>query len=125
MKVLIIDDCKEDRDMAINYIEQFPGKKAQIDTSDSLRNGLLKLKGSTYDVILLDLTLPESDGVDTVKNVIKQLKKDKKNIPIIVLTGTDDYSIGRKAWNLGIKDYLIKDEYDTKDISRAIAFATL
>ena len=47
-----------------------------------------------------------------------------KNIPIVVLTGTEDYKVGREAWSLGIKDYLIKDEIQSKDLSRALNFAT-
>jgi two-component system sensor histidine kinase UhpB len=49
---------------------------------------------------------------------------NSKDIPIVILTGVDDYSVGREAWALGVKDFLIKDEIQTQDLSRALRFAS-
>ena len=124
-KILVIDDNQADRDLIITHIKNT--KKRQIITteeSNCLKDALSKLKDNHYDVILLDLILPESDGIDTVKTVLSTLEDMGKNIPVVVLTGMDDYKIGREAWNLGIKDYLNKDEMQSKDLSRALNFAT-
>lgn len=125
MKILVIDDNRADRDLIITHIKQSK-KRKNITTEESncLTDALKKIRTRDYDVIILDLVLPESNGIETVKTVISAIKEIKKNIPVIVLTGTDDYRIGREAWNLGIKDYLIKDEIGTKDLSRALNFAT-
>ena len=125
MKVLLIEDSKEDRDLIINYINQFEKNNIIIDECNCLKHGLTKLSSQNYDAIILDLALPESDGIETVETTLNHLGKHNKNIPVIVLTGLEDYSIGRKAWLLGIKDYLIKDEIQPKDLSRALTFATL
>ncbi len=126
MKILVIDDSREDRDIIIAHIKKFEnGTKIQVDECDCLKDGMHKVDTFNYDAIILDLALPESDGLETVKTVINQLEKNNKDIPIIVLTGIEDYSIGRKAWTLGVKDYLIKDEIQTQDLSRALTFATL
>ena len=122
MKILVIDDSKEDRDLIINYI-----KKIEIDIivdeCNCLKNGLIQLASFNYDAVILDLALPETDGIETIEKTLKHLDKHNKNTPVIVLTGLEDYSVGRKAWMLGIKEYLIKDEVQSKDISRALTFA--
>ena len=125
MKILVIDDSRADRDMLITHIKNTNSRSAiETEESNCLKDGLKKLKENDYDVIILDLILPESDGVDTVKHVLAHLKAIGKDIPVIVLTGTEDYSVGRKVWLLGIKDYLIKDEIQSTDIARALKFAT-
>ena len=125
MKILIIEDSKTDRDLIIKHIKQINKKEFLIEECSCLKEGLEKLESFNYDAIILDLALPESDGLDTVKTIKQQLNKNNKTTPIIVLTGSNDYSVGRQAWLLGIKDYLIKDEIQTKDLSRALTFATI
>ena len=125
MKILIVDDSREDRDLIITTIQKTkPGEKVLIDESNCLHDALSKIDLYTYDVMILDLALPESDGIETVKTIKKQLEKAHKNIPIIILTGIEDYKIGREIWSLGVKDYLIKNEVQEKDLSRALTFAT-
>ncbi len=125
MKILVIDDNKADRDLIITHIKKSKKRKnITTEESDCLKDALSKIKNNTYDVIILDLVLPESDGIETVKTILSHLKKLKKDIPVVVLTGMEDYKVGREAWLLGIKDYLIKDEIQPKDLSRALNFAT-
>jgi len=125
MKILVIDDNRADRDLIITHIKQSKKRKTiTTEESNCLRDAVSKIKANDYDVILLDLVLPESDGIDTVKTIISSIKESGKEIPVIVLTGTEDYKVGREAWSLGIKDYLIKDEIQTKDLTRALKFAT-
>lgn len=123
MKILIVDDNREYRDLIITSIKNSK-KETIIDESNCLNDALSKINIHSYDVIILDLTLPESDGIETVKNIQKCLEEVGKHIPIIVLTGSEDYKVGREAWSLGVKDFLIKDEVHTKDLSRALSFAT-
>lgn len=127
MKILVIDDSKEDRDLIISYIKQIENdiKLEKIDECNCLEKGLEKLASFNYDAVILDLALPETDGIETVQTTIDHLNKHNKNTPVIVLTGSDDYSVGRQVWMLGIKEYLIKDEVESKDLSRALIFATL
>ena len=122
MKILVIDDSKEDRDLIINYIKKINMENTIIDECNCLNDGLTKLS-SNYDAIILDLALPETDGIETIEIILEHLEKHNKNTPVIVLTGLEDYSIGRKAWMLGIKEFLIKDEVQSKDLSRALTFA--
>lgn len=125
MKILLIDDSREDRDLIITHIKKSKSRQEVLtEESNCLKDAFKKLDGNNYDVIILDLVLPESDGVETVKKILAHLEMLKKNIPVIVLTGMEDYKVGREIWLLGIKDYLIKDEIQSKDLSRALNFAT-
>jgi CheY-like chemotaxis protein len=125
MKILVIDDNMADRDLIITHIKKAKNRRdITTEESNCLKDALEKIDKNNYDVILLDLILPETDGIDTVQSIISKLKKVNKNIPIIILTGMDNYKIGRQAWDLGIVDYLNKDEMQSKDLVRALNFAT-
>ena len=125
MKILIIDDCKADRNIIVKYINGSM-KSSEIKTEEcqNLTEALDLLEENEYDTIILDLGLPESQGIETIKIIIEHLKTIRKDIPIIILTAFEDYTIGKKAFKLGIKDYLIKGETEPKELQRAITFAT-
>jgi DNA-binding response OmpR family regulator len=125
MKILVVDDCKADRELIISHIKKINFKEEiEIKESNSLTNTRSAIKENNYDLIILDLNLPESNGIDTVNEVFETLSKSKKDIPIIVLTGSGSYKLGKKAFKLGIKDYLIKGEDENRELRRAINFAT-
>jgi len=80
----VIDDSQEDRDLIITHIKKSK-KRTKVETEESncLKDALKKIKTRDYDVIILDLVLPESDGIETVKTVLSTLKELKKDIPVI------------------------------------------
>ena len=125
MYILVIEDNKEYRSLISEYLSQNKlEEKLVIEESNNIEKSLPLLDKKNYDVILLDLNLPESNGIDTIKTIAHHLQSIGKKIPIIVLTGNEDYTIGKEAFNLGIKDFLIKGETKTKELVRAIKFAT-
>lgn len=125
MNILIIDDSKEDRDLIITYLQKSKNSPTtQVDESNCLIEALKKIEVNSYDVLLLDLALPETDGLQTIQAVMAKLKETNKNIPVVILTGFEDYTLGRKAFSLGIKNFLIKDEMSSRDIERALTMAT-
>lgn len=125
MRILIIDDSKEDRDLVITKISKNNSIPNVIaDESNCLASALEKLKNNNYDVIILDLALPETDGLDTINEVVAFLEENGKATPIVILTGLEDYSLGAEAFSLGIKDFLMKGDYKHDDITRALRVAT-
>jgi len=124
MKILVIDDSKEDREVILTKIKKNIISNLSTDESDCLSSASKKIKENNYDLIILDLILPETDGLDTIKEINKILEKENKKTPIIILTGFEDYSIGIKAFELGIQDFLMKDEMEHGDLNRAIKCAT-
>ena len=123
MRILIVDDSSADRDMIIEHIKvSEKEQKTIIDESCCLKDAFEKISFNNYDVIILDLRLPESEGVETIETMQKELEKIDKKIPIIVLTGNEDYSIGMKAWKMGVKDFICKEYCEKEDIKRALKF---
>jgi len=87
--------------------------------AERLSTGLEKLGGEEIDVILLDLSLPDSSGFDTFARVYAQAPE----VPIIVLSGLDDKDLAVKAVRTGAQDYLVKGEVNSDLLLRAIHYA--
>jgi len=128
VKILMIDDSKNDQELTKEYINLMHlNEKWIIDTANNMTSGLKKLSKNTYDVVLLDLSLPETEGIETIDKIMEflpQAKKENKKIPIVILTGQEDFSIGKQALKKGAQDFLIKDKTKEKELYRAINFAT-
>lgn len=125
MKILIIDDCEADRKLIIEYLKRDKdNNKYNSDESDCLLEGISKIQENEYDAIILDLHLPETDGLSTIEAIQRKLIEAKKNIPIVILTTLEDYRIGTEALSLGVKDFLFKGKVGSNDIKRSLNFAT-
>ena len=127
MKILIIDDSSADRNFYKKHIEESElFNKVAIDECDSLSKAFKLFEKDKYDLIILDLGLPESDGIETVINTVAELKKNDMKTPVIVLTGLEDHLIGTEAFRHGIKDFLTKSDVkdNCKELSRSIKYAT-
>lgn len=85
----------------------------------SMAEALMELKANPHDVILVDLSLPDVSGMDT----LKALNPKSAGIPIIVLSGYDDESISLQALRTGAQDYLVKGEVSSHLLRHAIRYA--
>jgi len=126
MRILIIDDSTEDRFLFKKYINNSSSceDETTIEECNTLDEALKTISKSDFDVILLDLALPGTDGTDTIKKLLEGLKNVKKNIPIVILTGSEDHTIGKNAFKMGVKDFLVKHDIDEKELCRSIRYAT-
>lgn len=95
------------------------GFRFQLEMATSLKAGLARLAVSGIDIILSDLGLPDSQGLDT----LKRLHKRAPDTPIIVLSGVDDPVMEMEAIHLGAEEYLVKGEVERKLIVRSIRYA--
>ncbi len=75
------------------------------------------MKEVAPDVVLLDLGLPDSDGLATLEQV------DRRAAPVVVLTGRDDDRLGMEAMERGAQDLLVKDQMTPSQLARAVSFA--
>ena len=78
-----------------------------------------RLQESYFDVVLLDLSLPDSQGIATVARV----RETRPALPIVVLTGQDDDDLATEALRRGAQDYLVKGQFDRRMLMRAIRYA--
>jgi len=116
--VLIVEDNIGDFLLVEEYLsEALPG--ASTMHAEILTDALKILAQNSIDVVLLDLSLPDSDGY----NSITQLTTTAANVPIIVLTGSNDKQIGINSLRLGVQDYLIKDDINAHILQKSINYS--
>ncbi|MDO8845760.1 MAG: EAL domain-containing protein [Methylicorpusculum sp.] len=84
-----------------------------------LAEAKIKLEKQLPQVLLLDLSLPDSSSIKTVEDLLKEAH----SIPIIVLTGHENNELALQALTLGVQDYLVKGNYDSEALIRSISYA--
>lgn len=87
--------------------------------ADSLTAGLETLEEHDIDVVLLDLGLPESTGLETLETVLERVD----HLPIVVLTGLKNEEVGVEAVQRGAQEYLLKDEITSTLLRRSLRYA--
>lgn len=118
-KILLIEDNPGDARLIRALLAEEPGRAFELAQADRLATGLAYLAEHGADIVLLDLSLPDSRGLDTVARTHAQAPA----VPIVVLTGHDDSALALKALENGAQDYLVKGEVDGRALHRAIWYA--
>jgi signal transduction histidine kinase len=120
--VLLIEDSPAD----VRAIEKMLVEAAAFRPStfklvhaSSLASGLARLVNTVFDVILLDLTLPDSQGINTISSVRSLAPK----VPIITMTDVEDELLAIEAMQQGTQDYLVKGKVNGNSLARAIRYA--
>jgi signal transduction histidine kinase len=126
LKILLIEDNPADaRLIAEMLADAGPGgtafgKPFELAWVDNLSTGLERLRGEDIDMVLLDLGLPESCGLDTMRRLFAQ----QLRLPaMVVLSGLSDEDVALSALQNGAQDYLIKGQVDGPLLARAIRYA--
>jgi PAS domain S-box-containing protein len=117
--ILLIEDNPADVDLIREMLSNSDPMIFQIESTASLSEALTRLKENGIDLILLDLGLPDSFGLETFHNI----HKAAPHIPVIILTGHDDRETGRAAVREGAQDYLIKGQIGGNLLARASLYA--
>jgi len=118
--VLLVEDDKIDRLVVERVLtKNFPSTEFLTDWAGCVSDAIRLLNTKRYGVVLLDLMLPDSRGLETVQK-IKEIDSD---IPIVVLTGLDDEQTGASAIKLGAMDYLVKGQVSDDVLVRTIRYA--
>lgn len=118
ISILLFEDNSVDADL-VGKCLQLSGLSHDIVRVECLSAGLSALKQKRFDLMLLDLSLPDSTGLDTLKAVAKAAAAEV----IIVLTGADDEQLSLEALQMGAQDYLYKDELGGEILRRSIRYA--
>ena len=119
IKVLLIEDSPGDARLLREALAEANDAAFGLEFVDRLSTGLRRLSEGEIDLALLDLGLPDSQGLDTLDRV----QTEAPDVPIIVLTGTQDEGLGVKAVQIGAQDYLVKGEVDARLLVRAMRYA--
>ncbi len=119
IQVLLIEDNPDDARLVETYLRRSDWVQFDLERVDRLGRGLQRLEQGDVDVVLLDLTLPDSQGIETFERACAEAP----DVPIIVMTGIDDSSLALKAVRDGAQDYLVKRQVDTRLLVRSIRYA--
>ena len=118
-KVLLIEDNPGDVRLIQEMLTQSAQDGYQLECADRLSKGLECLGMGGIDLVLLDLGLPDSQGLDTFNKVHAQAPA----VPIVLLTGLDDEMLAVQAVRQGAQDYLVKGDVDSTLLCRAVRYA--
>jgi PAS domain S-box-containing protein len=119
LQVLLIEDNPGDVRLIMEMLAEAKTTDIGIESAESLSAGLDILTRGGFDVVLLDLGLPDSQGLATLGRLYSRVP----GIPIVVLTGHGDEAIAIEAVKQGAQDYLVKGEVDEKLLVRSIHYA--
>lgn len=119
IRVLLVEDNPGDVRLIREALSEVPHSHIQMDHVDCLKAAQEALAHDEHDLVLLDLTLPDSHGLETVEKT----GDAAPDIPIVILTGLDDTNLGIQAVRSGAQDYLIKGEVTGHLLVRAIRYA--
>lgn len=114
-KILIVDDAPAGREAMAKWLQK---EGFETYTARNGAEGLVRLKETKPDLILLDHMMPEVDGLTFLAGIRRFPKW--KNIPVIMMTGMKDSSHHRKAETLNVSAYLVKSEFSLPDLRKWI-----
>jgi len=119
--ILLIEDNLGDITLIKEYIEeQF--STAYVTVARNYKESLIILKDTPtpFDILLLDLNLPDKSGYTLINEIVAHIKI---KCPVIILTGYEDIEFSVKSISLGISDYLLKDELTAGMLYKSIIYS--
>lgn len=119
VRVLLIEDNPGDARLIKEALAESTATRFQVDVVQTLADGLVRLAEQDVDAALIDLSLPDSVGLET----FHRARAGAEAIPIIVLTGLDDDTVAAAAVNAGAQDFISKNRVQPDSLARAIRYA--
>ncbi len=119
IKVLIIEDNDDHSELICRILSKAENIYFDTECAGLMSAGIDLIEKKKFDVILSDLGLPDSKGIET----FEALHSRYPDIPVIVLTGLDDENTALSAVQGGAQDYLVKGQIDTRQLTRSIRYA--
>ncbi len=119
LRVLLIEDNPGDARLIREMLVDGPVPRFHLDWADRFAAGAERIGEDGYDLLLLDLSLPDSSGLET----FFRAHELAPTVPIVVLSGLDDETVAVRAVQSGAQDYLVKGRTDGRELSLAIRYA--
>jgi sigma-B regulation protein RsbU (phosphoserine phosphatase) len=119
INILLIEDNPDDVYFLRLMLQNVAGVHFELHPVTNLAAGLARLAEGNIEVVLVDLLLPDSSGMETFHAV----KAHARDIPVIILSGTDDETLAVSAVHAGAEDYLVKGHVNSQLVARAILYA--
>ena len=119
LSILLAEDNPGDARLLQETLKGEPRLEATITRTASLAETVGQLRARHHDVLLLDLGLPDADGIESVQGVLDT----DPTTAVVVLTGLEDEEIAERALQEGVQDYLVKGDSSGRELARAIRYA--
>jgi sigma-B regulation protein RsbU (phosphoserine phosphatase) len=119
VRILLVEDNPGDARLLRFTLEEAESLRFDLVHAARLSEALERVKEGPADVVLLDLSLPDAHGMETVTRMLQAAPA----VPIIVLTGLTDETVAVQAVQAGAQDYLVKGSVDGGTLARAIRYA--
>lgn len=116
MRILLVEDDPEDAELVQGALDEVKGLAFSLTRAWRFAEALEILDHESFDLVLLDLWLPDASGFDTLAGV----RGRSPGVPVVVLSGLDDESFGIDAVRHGALDYLVKGRVDAACLARSI-----
>jgi diguanylate cyclase (GGDEF)-like protein len=121
IKILYVEDDMDHAVLIRELLEEIKNVHYKLTHVQRLDEALLEIDNEDYDIVLLDLSLPDEQGVNTVARVCEQAP----DIPVVVISGTDDETMAIKALQKGADEYLVKGKVKSHSLSRILRYAIM
>lgn len=119
LKVLLVEEDQERRTEVEEFLSRARDPRVDLESSSYLSDALERLSDGEIDLVLLDLSLPDSEGVAT----FERMYAFAPDVPVIVLTDLDDEEVAMTTVQGGAQDYLVRDEVRSGILIRSIRYA--
>jgi PAS domain S-box-containing protein len=119
LKILIVEDDIVDRKSLQRLLSQSTLSISDIKSAECLDTALGFLDKDHFDIVFLDLGLPDSQGIESFSAIYAKTP----NVPVIVLSGLDDEETAVMAVKKGVQDYFVKGQIDSNLLTRAVRYA--
>ena len=120
VRILLVED-NPDEEVIVRRLLSASGLIPDVTTVGMIRDCMRLIDGKLVDMVLLDLSLPDSKGLEG----LHQLRAHAPEIPIIILTGLSDIETAEQAVRSGAQDYLVKGQLEGNLLTHAVQFASL
>ncbi len=119
IKVLLVEDNPGDARLLAETLTEVGWPQFDLTHVEEMDEARRRLSRQKFDVVLLDLALPDSLRLETLTKIHDQAPK----VPVVVITGLDDDVFALFAVQEGAQDYLVKGQLDATSLARSILFA--
>jgi signal transduction histidine kinase/CheY-like chemotaxis protein len=118
LRILLIEDNPGDI-IIIRELLKLSGTRFKLTVAHSVTESINLLRSGNYDIILLDLGLPDSSGLETLREFVFL----ETGTPVVVMTGLDDEDMALASLRYGAQDYLVKNRFGSENILKSIKYS--
>ena len=119
VRILLIEDNPADAKLVEHYLREAFADDFSMVNATRLAQGLNFISNAKFDIVICDITLPDSNGLETFTTVYRAVT----DMPIMILTGNRDETLGIEAVKKGAADFLNKNQLDSSILRRSIIYS--